>query len=178
MTKGRWKKLCRPPTHGVSQYRFTAARVQWPCSTVTIKPIWSLKWSGQVCAESYGLEQFDRISSGMELWADNYAIFRNKLGPGISTRPKLHKPGKYELGQGTTPKVYWFVFHWWVPGTTRPRRLLTLWLLPEHQRVIGFSFQLAIIQHQFALHALGYCHLCKDTLPKFRRGPKGRRLEM
>jgi len=49
-----------------------------------------------------------------------------------------------------------------VPGTTRPRRLLTLWLLPEHQRVIGFSFQLAIIQHQFALHALGYCHLCKD----------------
>jgi len=31
------------------------------------------------------------------------------------------------------------------------------------QRVIGFSFQLAIIQHQFALHALGYCHLCKDV---------------
>ena len=53
-------------------------------------------------------------------------------------------------------------YRWWVPGTTRPRRLLTLWPLPEYQRVIGFSFQLAIIQHQFALHALGYCHLCKD----------------
>ena len=76
VTKGRWKKLCRPPTHGVSQYRFTAARVQWPCSTVTIKPIWSLKWSGQVCDESYGPGQFERISSGMELWADNYDIFR------------------------------------------------------------------------------------------------------
>ena len=49
-----------------------------------------------------------------------------------------------------------------VPGTTRPRRLLSHWPLPVQQRVIGFSFQLAIIQHQFALHALGYCHLCKD----------------
>ena len=55
-----------------------------------------------------------------------------------------------------------------VPGTTRPRRLLTLWLLPENQRVIGFSFQLAIIQHQFALHALGYCHLCKDDKQALR----------
>ena len=52
-----------------------------------------------------------------------------------------------------------------VPGTTRPRRLLSHWPLPVQQRVIGFSFQLAIIQHQFALHALGYCHLCKDNLP-------------
>ena len=59
--------------------------------------------------------------------------------------------------------VIFIFYHWWVPGTTRPRRLLTLWLLPEYQRVIGFSFQLAIIQHQFALHALGYCHLCKDN---------------
>ena len=33
------EKLCRPLNTEVSQYRFTAARVQWPCSTVTIKPI-------------------------------------------------------------------------------------------------------------------------------------------
>ena len=61
-----------------------------------------------------------------------------------------------------------FIFSEMVPGTTRPRRLLTLWLLPENQRVIGFSFQLAIIQHQFALHALGYCHLCKDDKQALR----------
>ena len=65
-----------------------------------------------------------------------------------------------------------------VPGTTRPRRLLSHWPLPVQQRVIGFSFQLAIIQHQFALHALGYCHLCKDDLPKFRPDLKRGRLEM
>ena len=33
---------------------------------------------------------------------------------------------------------------------------------PVRTRVIGFSLQLAINQHQFSLHALGYCHLCKD----------------
>ena len=63
---------------------------------------------------------------------------------------------------------FYFLFSLMVPGTTRPRRLLTLWLLPENQRVIGFSFQLAIIQHQFALHALGYCHLCKDDKQALR----------
>ena len=36
-------------------------------------------------------------------------------------------------------------------------------LKPDTQWAIGFSLQLAINQHQFALHALGYCHLCKDV---------------
>ena len=35
---------------------------------------------------------------------------------------------------------------------------------PDREWVIGFSLQLAINQHQFALHALGYCHLCKDSI--------------
>ena len=48
------------------------------------------------------------------------------------------------------------------PGATRPRRWPMNWPLPAHKRAIGFSFQLAINQHQFALHTLGYCHLCKD----------------
>ena len=127
----------------------------------------------------------------MELWADNYDIFRMyELGPGISTpglvRPKLHATATAKVRaraghQKTNFRLLALIFifyHWWVPGTTRPRRLLTLWLLPEYQRVIGFSFQLAIIQHQFALHALGYCHLCKDALFKFLRDLKGRHLEM
>jgi len=58
----------------VSQYRFTAARVQWPCSTVTIKPIWSLKWSGQVCGWNYRSGQFERIWAGKELWADRWHL--------------------------------------------------------------------------------------------------------
>ena len=67
---GRWKKLCRPPTHGVSQYRFTAARVQWPCSTVTIKPIWSLKWSGQVCTASTFFEKLYQILGRLRLMGE------------------------------------------------------------------------------------------------------------
>ncbi len=33
---------------------------------------------------------------------------------------------------------------------------------PDREWVIGFSLQLAINQHQFSLHTLGSCHLCKD----------------
>ena len=33
---------------------------------------------------------------------------------------------------------------------------------PDREWVIGFSLQLAINQHQFSLHTLGPCHLCKD----------------
>ena len=69
-------------------------------------------------------------------------------------------PGIRLPSQGGLFTVHFFN----VPGTTRPRRLLSHWPVPVQQRVIGFSFQLAIIQHQFALHALGYCHLCKDAL--------------
>ena len=50
-----------------------------------------------------------------------------------------------------------------MPGATRPQLLPRNWLDPAREWVIGFSFQLAINQHQFALHALGYCHLCKDS---------------
>ena len=53
-------------------------------------------------------------------------------------------------------------FCFMVPGATRPQSLPWNWLDPAREWVIGFSFQLAINQHQFALHALGYCHLCKN----------------
>ena len=49
-----------------------------------------------------------------------------------------------------------------MPGATRPQLLPMNWLDPARRWVIGFSFQLAINQHQFTLHALGYCHLCKN----------------
>ena len=86
MTKGRWKKLCRPPTHGVSQYRFTAARVQWPCSTVTIKPIWSLKWSGQVCRSLISplenLLEFHRVRSYGYPWEHReMKVFSEEIFP-------------------------------------------------------------------------------------------------
>ena len=48
-------------------------------------------------------------------------------------------------------------------------RLPQAWIDPSEKWVIGFSFQLAINQHQFALHALGYCHLDKDTGSKIRK---------
>ena len=37
---------------------------------------------------------------------------------------------------------------------------------PDREWVIGFSLQLAINQHQFSLHTLGSCHLCKDDRAK------------
>ena len=111
----------------------------------------------------------------MELWADNYDIFRMcQLEHWTSTTRLVQPPKaggtvriqalpqKTRLSRSCQFTFFLLCYRWWVPGTTRPRRLLTLWPLPEYQRVIGFSFQLAIIQHQFALHALGYCHLCKD----------------
>ena len=100
--------------------------------------------------------------------------------PGQPSRGGRFKPPDGpSLGRRSGNKCSFFIFIFsWVPGTTRPRRLLALWPLPGYQRVIGFSFQLAIIQHQFALHALGYCHLCKDALLKFRPDLKRRRLEM
>ena len=126
----------------------------------------------------------------MELWVDSCAIFEPDQPACAKARVPATGPGQPHRGGGTCPRgpapggaaqtsvaLLIFIFSL-VPGTTRPRRLLALWPLPEYQRVIGFSFQLAIIQHQFALHALGYCHLCKDDLPKFRPDLKRGRLEM
>ena len=143
VTKGRWKKLCRPPTHGVSQYRFTAARVQWPCSTVSIKPFWSLKCSGQVCTLFIVRGLCKWISAATKLWADYRTLVSIRI---------------FRIACGGCN------FCVLVCAGNDPASKITITLVvPAQQRVIGFSFQLAIIQHQFALHALGYCHLCKDN---------------
>ena len=53
---------------------------------------------------------------------------------------------------------------WWVVGAGNdPASKITSELAePVREWVIGFSLQLAINQHQFSLHTLGSCHLCKD----------------
>ena len=124
--KGRWKKLCRPPTHGVSQYRFTAPRVQWACSTVTIKPIWSLKWSGQVCSFRNGpvenLIEFHRV------WSYGCGV-RYSTCWGFCRKKKVLV---FLYITKNDPLCFFSVFsiHVLVPGTTRPRRLLSHWPLP------------------------------------------------
>ena len=54
---------------------------------------------------------------------------------------------------------------WWVVGAGNdPASKITSELAePDREWVIGFSLQLAINQHQFSLHTLGSCHLCKDN---------------
>ena len=83
----RWslEKIMPSANTWVSQYRFTAARVQWPCSTVSIKPFWSLKCSGQVCTLFIVPGLCKWISAATKLWADyrtlvSIRIFRIACG--------------------------------------------------------------------------------------------------
>ena len=56
-----------------------------------------------------------------------------------------------------------FYFLRYETGLTRHKKVSRLRLYPMKGWVTGYSFQLAINQHQFSLHALGFCHLDKDV---------------